>query len=405
MNWISKDGKIILVNRAIRSLAHGFLAVLFGIYLKEIGFQIFYIGLLLSITLIGSSIFTIIASKLSVNFGIRKMILISLILSIFGLSIFLITENFYALILGTVIAFLSPTGRELGPFLSLDQAYLPHTADSRHRTRLFSIYNIISGLSSSIGFLMASLPIFLQKYLGLEKIASFKFMFLLYIIINIISLLLYSRISEVKFSAEKVKLSKKTKKIVTKLCILYAMDSFSGGFIVESIVSLWFNTTFNLSISVISLVFAIGKLLESVSFYISHKISEIMGLIKTMAFTHFISNIFIILVPFSPNMYIAIIFYSMYMLFSQMDVPPRQSYIVAIVEPEEKPIAASYTNVTRVIATSVGPAISGKLLHLTYFSPFVFAGVIKIIYDIALLINFSHIKPPEEEEKTLTTNH
>ena len=399
MNWLSKDGKIILANRAIRSVGHGFLAILFGIYLKEIGFQPFHIGLLLSITLVGSSVFTIISSRLAVKYGIRRMLIISLILSVIGLSLYLITTTLFILIIGAAIAFLSPTGRELGPFLSLDQSYLPHTADAKHRTKIFSIYNIIAAGASSIGFLFASLPVLLQN-LGIEKILSFKLMFLLYITINIISIVLYSKIAEIKFpEAKKVTLTPRTKKLVARLCILYGFDSFAGGFIVASIVSLWFNSKYNMAVSTISILFFITGLLEAVSFYISHKITEKIGCIKTMAYTHLVSNIFLIALPFAPTAAIAVIIYTIHKLFAQMDVPPRQSYIVAIVEPEEKTTAASYTNVTKILASSVGPTISGGLLLTTAFSPFIFAGVIKSVYDIALLISFGKIKPPEEETK------
>lgn len=403
MNWLSKDGKIILFNRAVRSIGHGFLAVIFGIYLREIGFGAFSIGILLTATLIGSSIFTILAGKLSVNYGIRKILIFSLLMSIAGVSVFLFTQNFNLLIIGATIGFISVTGRELGPFLSLDQSYLSFITKDSYRTKLFSIYYIVTLLAASLGFLLASVPVFLQN-IGIDRIISFKFMFLFYIILNISSLIYYSRIKEIKIIEKKAKLSNKTKKIIAKICTLYAFDSFAGGFIIASIISLWLSSKFGLSLSTISIVFFITGILESLSYYLSHKISERIGLIATMTLPHFISNIFLILMAFAYNAYLAVFLYILYSLFSQMDVPPRQSYIIAVVKPHEKSKAASYTNVTKVLATSAGPVISGKLLSSSTSLSFVVAGIIKIFYDVFLYINFIHLRPPEEKQKLKNLN-
>jgi len=173
MNWVSKDGNIIFLNRGIRSFGYGFLSILLGIYLKELGFQPISIGLLLSAAIIGGAIFTLITGRYAVTFGIKRMLLASILLSLVGVSIFLITENFYFLTFAALIGFISPSGRELGLFLSLEQAYLPFTISDNDRTKAFSVWNIIATLSASVGALLGSMPLFLQEYFSIEKTLSF----------------------------------------------------------------------------------------------------------------------------------------------------------------------------------------------------------------------------------------
>ncbi len=398
MNWISEDGKIILINRGIRSFGYGFISVLLGIYLKELGFSPFMIGLILSTAIVGGALFTIITGRYAVVYGLRKMLIYSIMLSLVGITVFLITENFMFLILAALIGFLSPSGRELGPFLSLEQAYLPFTVSDDDRTKVFSFWNIIATFAVSIGALMGSMPVYLQD-LGVERILSFKLMFAFYLFLNITALFLYVRISEVKFTRERIILSEKSKKIIAKLSVLFAVDSLGGGFVITSIISLWFYSKFNVPLTTISGVFFAAGLLEALSFYLSGKLARRIGLVNTMVFTHIPSSIFLILIPFMPSFYLAAALLLLRQLLSEMDVPPRQSYVVALVKPEEKSIAASTTNVAKILATSIGPTIAGRVLLLTAFSPFVIGGGFKIIYDVILYFNFRNLKPPEERKK------
>ncbi|VVB92560.1 Major Facilitator Superfamily protein [uncultured archaeon] len=397
MGWISKDGKLILITRGIRSFGYGFISVLLGIYLTELGFKPFLVGILLSAAIAGGALFTIITGRYAVIYGLKKMLLSSIILSLLGIAIFLITENFIFLILGAMISFLSPSGRELGPFLSLEQAYLPFTVSDDNRTKAFSFWNIIATFSASVGTLLGSLPLFLQGYFGIEKILSFKLMFAFYLILNMIALLLYASISEVKFTREKIKLTEKSKKIITKLSFLFAIDSLGGGFVITSILSLWFYSKFNTPLTTISAIFFAAGLLEALSYYLSEKLAKKIGLVNTMVFTHIPSSIFLILIPFAPNFYLAVALLLLRQLLSEMDVPPRQSYVVAMVNPEEKSIATSTTNLAKILASSIGPAVAGRVLFLTAFSPFVIGGSLKIIYDVILYFDFRNLKPPEEK--------
>lgn len=390
--WLSTDGKIIFINRALRSFAFGFISIVIGIYLKEIGVNSLLIGLFLSASILGGAIFTLLVGHFAPIHGIRKMFLVSLVISLIGISIFVLTQNYVFLILASFIAFMSPSGRELGPFLSLEQAYLPSAVSNKDRTKAFSYFNIIGDLSGSFGTLLGALPLFLQRNLSFGTITSYKALFIIYLLINLVALFLYTRLSEIRFEQTRVKMSDESKKKVTKLSLLFGIDSFAGGMILDSIIALWFHTKFNVPLSILAPIFFIAGLLEVFSFYISGKLAQKIGLLRTMVFTHVPSSLFLIFIPFMPSFPLAAMFFLLRQGLSEMDIPARQAYVVSVVAPEERAQAASITNVAKIVSSSISPPIAGKIL-LSALSPFIVAGMLKIIYDITLYYNFRHIKP------------
>ncbi len=396
LGWISRDGKLLLLNRGIRSFGYGFLSILLGIYLKELGVAPLQIGILLGASILGGGIFTIITGRYAVRHGIRNMSMFSVALSIAGVALFALTNNFIVLFITSLFAFISPSGGELGPFLSLEQAYLPFTVPDRRRTMAFSYWNIISTLALSLGSLLGGVPLLLENGFGVGHLASFKAMFFLFIFLNLLTLIIYSRMSEIRFPKEKAKLSKKSKKIVTKLSALFAIDSFAGGLILTSIISLWFYTTFNAPLETIALLFFMANILHAVSVWLSAKLAEKIGLINTMVFTHIPAGLLLIALPFMPSFQLAATVYLFRQLLSEMDVPVRQSYVVAMVRPKEKPIATSTTNTARLFAKAISPPLAGKLLAASLYSNFVVAGAMKVAYDLALYFSFRKMKPPEE---------
>lgn len=390
--WLSKDGKIIFINRALRSFAFGFISIIIGIYLKEIGVNPFLIGVLLGASILGGAVFTLFVGRYASRYGIKKMFLLSLLVSLIGISIFILTSSYIFLILASLIAFMSPSGRELGPFLSLEQAYIPSTTGPQNRTKAFSYFNIVGDLAGSFGSLLGAVPVFLQASLGMERVFSFKVLFIFYLIINFVSFFLYLRLAEVKFRQPQISLSDRSKKIVTKLALLFSIDSFGGGLILDSIIALWFYSKFNTSLSILGPIFFVAGLLEVFSFYISGKLAQKIGLIKTMVFTHIPSNIFLIFIPFMPTFYLAAALYLLRQGLSEMDIPARQTYVVSVVNPEERSQATSITNVSKIVASSIGPPVASKLL-LSIFSPFILAGALKIFYDLTFYFNFRNIEP------------
>jgi MFS family permease len=405
--WISIDGKLLLCARIVRTFAYGFLSVILAIYLKLIGFDDILIGIILSVTLINSIIFTLFASFYADRIGRRNTLLLyTIMMSISGI-IFFVTENPLALIIAALLGTLNITGSETSAFLSIEQSILPQTIkDNRKRNTLFGFYNMAGTFAMGAGILIANLPIIIESELEFDQIYAIKLLFLFYSLLGILVLGIYLKLSSaIEIKKEKTSkpiaeiLTPKSKKIVSKLSGLFAIDSFAGGFAIQSIVSFWFFTKFDIDLSIISYIFSIGSVLTAFSYIIAAKIADKIGLINTMVFTHIPSNILLILLAFAPTLEMAIVFYMIRMALSQMDVPTRQSYIVGVVEENERTASAGITNMSRNIAQAISPSITGYIIGvLSLSAPFVIGGLLKIIYDITLYINFRKIKPSEEEE-------
>lgn len=410
LDWLSTDGKLILSARIIRTFAYGFLSIVLAIYLKLLGFNDVLIGVVLTATLVNSVIFTLIASFYADRIGRRKTLIIyGALMSIAG-AIFLATENYFALIAAALIGTINVTGSETGAFLSIEQALLPQTVkNNKKRNTVFALYNMAGTFAMSAGVLLSGLPTILQEQYAMNQVESIKPLFLLYSVLGIGVIGIYFMLSnkiEVLLSGNTANsvmqtLSPQSKQIVGKLSGLFAVDSFAGGFVIQSTVSLWFFTKFGVDLAAISVIFSMAGVLTAFSFFAAAKIADRIGLVNTMVFTHIPSNVFLILVGFAPSLPLAIAFYLARMTLSQMDVPTRQSYIVAVVGEDERTPAAGITNISRNISQAVSPSLTGYILQIlpTLSAPFILGGALKIAYDIALYVNFRKIKPAEEEEK------
>jgi len=408
-NWLSRDGKLLLSARIVRTFAYGFLSIVLAIYLSLIGFNEILIGLILSATLVNSVIFNLIAGFYADKIGRRNFLIIyALLMSISG-AIFLGTENYIALIVAAFIGTVNVTGSDTGAFLSIEQAALPQTVnDTKKRNTVFALYNMVGTFAMSAGVLLAGLPQLFQQQFGLDQIESIKPLFLLYILAGLIVTVIYFfltknielQIQNKKKARPSIKqtLSPQSKRIVGKLSGLFSIDSFGGGFVIQSIVSFWFFTKFGADLTTLALIFSVAGVLTAFSFIVATRIADKIGLINTMVFTHIPSNILLILLAFAPTFSIAIILYLVRMALSQMDVPTRQSYIVAVVKEDERTAAAAITNTSRNISQAVSPSLTGAIIQsLGLSAPFVVGGLVKIVYDIALYVNFRKIKPPEEK--------
>lgn len=409
-NWLSRDGKLLLSARIVRTFAYGFLSIILAIYLNLIGFNEILIGLILSATLVNSVIFNLIAGFYADKIGRRNFLIIyATLMSISG-AIFLGTENYVALIVAAFIGTVNVTGSETGAFLSIEQAILPQTVkNTKKRNTIFALYNMVGTFAMSAGVLLAGLPQLFQQQFGLEQIESIKPLFLIYILAGLAVTGIYFFLTKnielqvtnkKKASSIKQTLSPQSKRIVGKLSGLFSIDSFGGGFVIQSIVSFWFFTKFGADLTTLSLIFSIAGVLTAFSFIVATRIADKIGLINTMVFTHIPSNILLILVAFAPTFPIAIALYLARMGLSQMDVPTRQSYIVAVVKEDERTAAAAITNTSRNISQAVSPSLTGAIIQsLGLSAPFVVGGILKIVYDLSLYVNFRKIKPPEETDK------
>jgi MFS family permease len=419
-NWLERDGRLLLVAKTVRMFAYGFLSVILAIYLKLIGFDDFLIGLIITTTLINSVIFTLVASFYADKIGRRKFLLLyAALMSVSGF-IFTISENYFALIIAAFIGTINITGAESGAFLTIEQAILPQTLKNvRKRNTVFAIYNMAGTLAMAAGVLLSGLPSVLQQHLqyfdiGLNQIGSIKLLFALYSVLGIVLLGIYLLLSqkiEIRDNLEKQKdestqltkissLTPKSRSIVMRLSGLFAIDSFAGGFMIQSIVSFWFFTRFGADLTTLSYIFSVSGVLTAFSFMAAAKIADRIGLINTMVFTHIPANILIIAVAFAPTLPIAVALYLLRMALSQMDVPTRQSYIVAVVREDERTTSAGITNISRNVTQAISPSLIGVLINsLSLAAPFVIGGALKVVYDVALYLNFRNVKPPEEKEE------
>jgi MFS family permease len=453
LTWLSDDGRLILVARIIRTFGYGFLSVILSIYLALIGFNGVQVGPILSTSLINGILFNVIASYYADKLGRRNLLIIYSLLMFASGIIFFVTDNYIALIFAAFVGTINVTGSETSAFLSIEQAILPRTIrDIKKRNMLFALYNLAGTLAMSAGILLSGLPTVIQQYIhGLSLAESMKILFLIYSLLGLTSILIYLRLSKdievtatdkrtpINGTGQEYKilynnndnniakgqklpqnnkqrkqldrtfkglflfssiLSPKSKEIVAKLSALFAIDSFAGGFVIQSIVSLWFYARFGADLSTISYILAISGVITAFSFMVAARIADRIGLINTMVFTHLPANILIILVAFAPTLPIAAILYLIRMALSQMDVPTRQSYIVSVVKDEERTAATGMTNISRNISQALSPSLAGYIIQSLslYFAPFLIGGVLKVIYDIALYFSFRNIKPQQEVE-------
>lgn len=403
LQWISRDGKLLLGARIVRTFSYGFLSVILAIYLKLVGFDDILVGIVLTSTLVNSVFFNLLSSAYADKIGRKNILIIYAALMIASSVIFFVTSNYVALVIAALVGTINVTGSEVGAFLSLEQAILPQTvSDIKKRNSIFAIYNAVGTFAMSVGVLLSGLPAILQNY-GFDKIGAIKSLFLIYAACAVVVLVIYLMLSkniEVKENASGMSMkniSPKSKSIIWKMSSLFAIDSFGGGFVIQSIVSFWFYTKFGADLSSLSYIFAVAGVLTAVSYIVSSKIASKIGLVNTMVFTHIPSNVILILLAFAPSLSIAVSLFFARMSLSQMDVPTRQSYIMGVVSENERIPAAVYTNTSRNISQAISPSITGIIIQtLSLSAPFVVGGVLKIVYDIGIFFSFRKIKPPEE---------
>jgi MFS family permease len=396
--WLNLDGKLVFIEKCVRTIPYGFLGVIYAVYMSQLGLDAFSIGVVLTATVFSSALYTYAVSFVADRIGrVRTLIFFAFMDFVAGSILFLSTD-WWAPIMAGIVGNMTVGAGEVGPFLSLEQAILPKTCDSKHRTLAFSIYNLIGYGASSIGALMARLP----QYFGGTP-AAYKPLFLGYLLSGIIGGLLYSRMSkgvEVESASKDQKravLSAKARPIVLKLSALFSIDAFGGGFIGQSIIAYYFYERYNLQLETLGLILFATQIVTAISFLLAERIARRIGLLRTMVLTHIPSNVFLTAVPFAPSVTGAVALLLCRHSLSQMDVPTRQSYVMAVVDESDRTPAAGFTNSTRSVASSFSPSVAGYAMASLWLGlPWVAAGTLKLAYDFAIYGAFRKIKPPEE---------
>jgi MFS family permease len=399
---ISADAKLILAARALRAFADGFVSVLLPIYLLELGFGVVAIGAIVTATLIGSALLTLWVGIYAHRHKRRPMLLAACVLMAVTGAGFTLTSQFWPLFVVAFVGTLNPSSGDVSVFLPLEHTVLAQTADPRRRTALFARYSLAGALAGAVGTFAASLPDLAAERAGISHLGVMQAMFWLYGLTGALASALYRPLSpavEAQSEAPPTPL-KQSRRIVYGLAALFSIDSFGGGFFVQSLLVLWLYQAYGLSVTTAASILFWSGLLSALSFLLAVPISERIGLVNTMVFTHLPSNIFVILVPFAPSLATAIALLLARSALSQMDVPTRSSYVMAVVTPAERPAAASLTAVPRSFASAISPLLASYLLTLSSFGwPLIIGGALKATYDVLLLLKFRKLRPPGEAGK------
>lgn len=394
------DANRILIARGLRAFGDGFVSLLVPIYLVELGFSAFAVGVIVTSTLLGTALLTLWVGIVANRHSLRRLLLAAaLLMTATGIG-FAVTNSFWPLLLIAFVGTMNPTSGDASIFLPLEQTALTQTVEARRRTALFARYSVIGSVAGALGILAAALPDFAGDWAGGNRILLMQAMFGFYAVLGLINLLLYRPLSSAIERNEAVPQQPlgRSKRLVYGLAALFGMDSFGTGFLVQSLLALWLYQSFQISVTTAAAILFWSGLCSAASYLVAVPIAARIGLINTMVFTHLPSNVLLMLLPFAPNLEIAISLLLARSALSQMDVPTRASYVMAVVAPEERPAAASFTQVPKTFAWAAGSLISGYLMTLSPFGwPLLIGGAVKGTYDILLLLKFQKVRPPEEE--------
>jgi len=410
-NELTRDGRLLFAARVARMFGYGFLAVVLALYLSALGLDETQIGLLLTLTLVGDTAISLWMSTRADRYGRRRMLALGSFLILGAGIIFIATDRFVVLLAAATIGVISPSGYEVGPFLAIEQAALSQTVADGQRTRTFAWYNLVGSFATAAGSLAGGGIARLGQTGGLTALASYRVVLAGYALVGLVLGWLFWRLSP-SVEASRTAANSPTQQgsrlglhrsggVVLRLSGLFALDAFGGGFVIQSMLAYWFFLRFGTNEATLGAIFFGANLLAGVSALAASAIAARIGLVNTMVFTHLPSNVLLMLVPLMPTLPLAILVLLLRFSISQMDVPTRQSYTMAIVRPEERSAAAGITGTARSVGASVAPVCAGALLAnpAAMSGLFFVAGGLKIVYDLLLLRSFRQLKPPEEERR------
>ena len=407
LSWINRDARLITAARGTRTFSQSFISVIIALYLAELGFNLVQIGVILTVGIAGVSFFAFVVGLISGKVGRRRLLVIfSLLAAASGLAMYF-AETFIPLMVIAFLGSLSTGGGGGGesPAQPLEVAILPDTAPPERRTDIFAIYGIVARTGTFLGALAAGLPVLFQGPLGLPVLLSFKAMFLGFAICQLAGAALYAYISpgvEASTTHQQWQnpLKLPSRRRIFTLTGLFSVDTFTTSMVMQSLMAYWFFTKFGLTLESLAFVFSLSHLLTASSLWIAAKIANRIGLLNTMVFTHIPSSFFLLAAAFAPSATLAIVFWQCRAFLSQMDVPTKESYTMAVINPEERVAMASIHMVSRSAAGAIGPTVTTAIWNITTaWTPLVGSALLKIGYDLSLYFMFRNVRPPEEEER------
>ena len=410
LRTLSRDGWLLFVTRFARLFAYGSLSVILVFYLIGLGLTEPQVGLVLTLTLVGDVIVSLYLTTRADRIGRRRMLIVgSVLMAAAGLA-FACTSNLLFLVIAGTIGVISPSGNEVGPFLSIEQAALSHIVPATARTEVFAWYALTGSLATALGALCGGGLVQALEHTATTHLQSYRAVVFLYAALGAALAFLFLRLStSVEVSpvsngpAPSSSLASifgiaRSRNVVLKLSGLFALDSFAGGFVVQSFAAYWFYLRFGVQPAALGAIFFWANVFAGISALLATRLAARIGLIRTMVVTHLPSNILLILVPLMPNLSLAVLMLLLRFSISQMDVPTRQSYTMAVVPPEERSAAGGFTGVARTTGAALSPLLAGFLFARPSLisTPFFIAGTLKIIYDLLLYKQFVAVRPPEE---------
>jgi MFS family permease len=402
----SRDLALINAAGFLRSFGVGLMGVILGIYLSRTGQTSLVIGLIIAVGLAGAALATVFVSLVADRVGRRSfLVILSLLSSVAGIALAL-SPGLPILAILAFVGMLNGTGSDRSAASAIDQAVIPGLASDARRTWKLAWYNVFLDGGGALGALAAALPILLQHHFSISVLHSYRLVFFGYFGLCLAVAALYFFLSPAVEVANatglaptKTKIAPESQKIVAKLTALFSLDAFGGGFLTDALVAYWFFRRFGVSEEGLGMVFFAVHILNAASHLGAAWLARRIGLVRTMVFTHLPSSLFLIAIPFAPSFKVAILLFLCREALVEMDVPTRQSYVAAVVLPNERTFASGFTNLARNVFWAVGSSVAGLVMqNLTFSAPLVIDGGMKVSYDLVLYRAFRKLRTPEEIE-------
>jgi MFS family permease len=391
----SRNLLILMSARSLRAFADGYVAVLLPAYLLALGYGTFEVGLLATVTMLGSAGATLAVGRWGRRFELRRLLVgAAALMTLTGLA-FAAFSSLWPLLVVALVAPLNPGGGDVSVFYPLEHTAVAAAAPAQSRTSAFARYSFIGSLFGAFGALVSGAPEWLATRAGVAPLEAMKFMFLFYGAVGVAIGTLYSRFGTVRAAAaDTPRALGPSRGVVWKLAALFSVDSFAGGFAIHALLALWLFQRFDLSLTAAGAFFFWTGLLSALSQLAAAPLAQRIGLINTMVFTHLPANLCLVAAAFAPTLPVALALLFVRSALSQMDVPARSAYVMSVVTPEERPAAASFTAVPRSLASALSPSLGGALFAAgAMAAPLVVCGVLKSLYDLALLAMFRNVRP------------
>ncbi len=409
LTWLAPDGRLILLTASLRSFSVGFVSVMLGLYLAETGLDAVRVGTVLAAVLAGSTVFILFASLFADRMGRKRFFITLTLFTVLGGALFPLTGSFLLLLLVSGFAGFGLGGADRGAHGALEQPILARSAPDANRTTLFAYYHVIRGASAALGALFSGMPAILEGTLAIDLLDAYRAMFFVYAGLGLVIAAVFLRLSraaEAPVGGGRRSLfswPRRSKGIIYRLTALGAMDSSGDGLMVQTFMAYWFNLRFDLSLESLAGVFFGVNVLSSISAFIAAWLAKRIGLLNTMVFTHIPANLLSIGMAFAPFAWLAVGMMLLRGFLSQMDVPTRNSYTMAVVDPEEQTVAAGLSQLGRQGGQLASPYVAGQLVAASLpGAPLVVGGAIKVVYDLLLWQQFRRVRPTEEQARRQT---